>query len=352
MIDFSEIKTGEEFENLVFELLRNWPQVKNIYKTGRGADFGADIVFDYEQPKPFIDGVSILKVIVECKHNARSNKAVRKGDVDPIHSLINHTADIYLLVTSTCLGTSLARTFEKSETDPRVKFFYRLEHWDRNDLQRELLKPTNDNTFKMFLPKNYLSYQKLITNNEKQFSTLKEKFVDKYFKEANVEKSIDLKMKSIYLIRNILDQQFLQENLLRKVAEKNGIVLNTSFDAYNDLMFSNDTIMNFDKSIDSADSVFALVTSKSSKSPNLWLELERAKYKNKLKIVFIDENVYSVVLHRDYPCVIISKNLDSTIKDFEDYYRKIFQTLGKDGNEIFWFSLDIILSMFQSTTQN
>ena len=92
--------------------------------------------------------------------------------------------------------------------------------------------------------------------------------------------------------------------------------------------------------------MFGVITPESAKSPHVWIEIERSNSNGKLKLLFIDESIYSVTLHNRYPCVLIKKNLELTINDFENYFRTVFQSWGNENIHLFWFSLDILLSFF------
>jgi hypothetical protein len=347
LIDFTEIENGDVFEDFVFELLKNRPDVKNLKKTGTGSDFGADLTFTLVYPEELLESVKEYKTIVECKHKSVSGRSVTKSEVDIFRSLHNYGATVYILITSTRVGASLSKSFN---IDPNNSEFNhkRLKYYDRSYLERELMKPKNRDIFIRYLPLSYNKVEKAFETENKDFNKLRIG-IEKLFNEGLPQaKKKRLTMKSIYIIRNSIDDNIFQEGRLKKIAKENNITLFSSLDVVEDWIFSFDKIINYKKFLETSDSLFGIVTSKSSNSPQIWIEIERARSTGKLKVLFIEEEVYSIFLHSQYPCIIIKDNLEDTISDFQNYFRLVAQDSNYQDNSIFWFSLEIVLSIFSS----
>jgi formylglycine-generating enzyme required for sulfatase activity len=100
LIDFTQIKSGEEFELLCEDLLRAMGFAIEA-KVARGSDLGKDII----ATRTLTDLVGFSEVhryLVECKHYAKSGKSVREPDIgSPIARMGTHNCDRYILATTT-----------------------------------------------------------------------------------------------------------------------------------------------------------------------------------------------------------------------------------------------------------
>ena len=118
IVDFKELSpSGEDFENLVFDLLK--AEGFNPMRTGRGPDRGVDIIFTETINSRFA-GPTNFRWIVQCKDNSRSGKSVKPGDVGSIRDLIeDNSADGFILFTTTTASVNLQATISRIETSSR-----------------------------------------------------------------------------------------------------------------------------------------------------------------------------------------------------------------------------------------
>ena len=82
MIDFTLIKSGEEFEMFCEDLLKA-KGYDIASRPARGPDGGKDMIisFEYTDPLGFNER---LRILIECKHFAKSNRSVREEHVGNI----------------------------------------------------------------------------------------------------------------------------------------------------------------------------------------------------------------------------------------------------------------------------
>ena len=135
--------------------------------------------------------------------------------------------------------------------------------------------------------------------------------------------------------------------MLRSYATKQDIKLQTSCDIEEAWIWSVDKEHSYDNAIKKASGSFALVTSKNNRLPNVWLEIEKSKSIGNLKVIFIEESLYKVKLLSEYPCVLLKDTLDSTLSEFQEYYRNTRHKTPLSEN-LFWLALDIIASYYNS----
>lgn len=119
MLDFSLIETSEEFEMLCEDLLI----AKGFFietRPSRGQDHGADIIAHMFKTDS-LGFTESLRVLVECKHFAKSNQSVREDNVKNIveRTLSNNCAR-YLLITSTMPSTSVNHQIKNISNNPTI----------------------------------------------------------------------------------------------------------------------------------------------------------------------------------------------------------------------------------------
>ncbi|HIK03740.1 MAG TPA: restriction endonuclease [Trichormus sp. M33_DOE_039] len=135
-LDFSAIKTGEDFELLCEDLLECIGfEIES--KPARGPDRGRDIIAS----QTLIDGLGIKdkhRYLIECKHYAVSGKSVRETDIgNPIPKMSTHSCDRYLLITSTVPSENVqAQLSAISNAVPT----YKATIWSKGDLRKYLNK--------------------------------------------------------------------------------------------------------------------------------------------------------------------------------------------------------------------
>ncbi|HBC98190.1 MAG TPA: hypothetical protein DC053_00555 [Lachnoclostridium sp.] len=163
MIDFKELSVdGDDFELLVRELLYN--KGLEVYWSGKGADGGKDLLCIETQMSCFKE--TSRRWLIQCKHNAKSGRAVNKSDLDSVvDSCIEHDATGYLLVCSTFPSSSLVKRLEEIQNTRNIITHF----WDCRFLEKELLKPINWNISNMFFPKSMIASGWRISTLEPSF---------------------------------------------------------------------------------------------------------------------------------------------------------------------------------------
>lgn len=351
MIDFREIADPEVFEDLVAELLNRQAGVVSVAKTGRGTDAEIDIkVIMTHRSDPLSQTDQQLSGIVQCKHLATSGKAVRKGEIHPADALMTHNADVYLLATSTRVGSFYGQVLQQISKDPR----YRGQHavcWDCARLEQELLKPGNEDLLRRFFPqgsKSALRDRKRRTDTfELQKSEIaRDSTISPMIKAAGSHKQETTKMREAYLITGMTPTEPAGPGALHYLAQQLGIAVTSSADSSLEAILTMENAAKHRKRIGDADGVFAVITRKSALEPNVWIEVERAKSSGNLKAVFIEKAAYVLPLMADYPCVLLQRTFDQSFGDFVKYFQRVFQDQADDGDTWFWLGLAILSAYF------
>ncbi len=156
MIDFTLIDNGEDFELLCEDLLRRKGFVIQT-RPSRGADFGADMIVEITN----VDSLGCkenLRILVECKHYAKSNRSVREEQIgNIIERTISHNCNRYLLITSTVPSTSVRNQLESISNNPTINISAMF--WAKNDLN-DFINEYPDIVRKYFTNRKILMEQK------------------------------------------------------------------------------------------------------------------------------------------------------------------------------------------------
>lgn len=147
MIDFKELsQNGDDFELLVRELLYN--RGLEVYWSGKGADGGRDLLC-IERHKGNFREIE-KRWVVQCKHNAISNKSVGTSELYDIVGVCDeHNATGYILVCTTFPSSALVRKLEEIEKNRNITTCF----WDARYIEKELLKPVNWSVANQYFPK-------------------------------------------------------------------------------------------------------------------------------------------------------------------------------------------------------
>ncbi len=133
MLDFTLIETGEEFEQFCEELLLK-KGIEIISKPFRGPDYGVDILASVTVS----DNLGIQekqRVLIECKHFAKSNRSVREKDIgNVIERVISSNCNKYLLITSTTVSSVISNQLEGITNNPTIPISATF--WSKNDLDK------------------------------------------------------------------------------------------------------------------------------------------------------------------------------------------------------------------------
>jgi restriction endonuclease len=136
MLDFTEIPSGDAFEDLIEEFLHI--SGMNPIRSGEGPDRGRDFLATEVVGGQLSTEIERLWV-VECKHGASSKRSVSENDIGMISGIVSkHEADGYLLITSTRLTINLEESIRAINENPRCNFATRC--WTALDLERELCR--------------------------------------------------------------------------------------------------------------------------------------------------------------------------------------------------------------------
>jgi hypothetical protein len=217
MLDFSEISSdGTQFELLLREILFSLNY--HVVWSGVGADGGRDLLVREEIQSIF--GRRFFTWLVQCKHFAKSGRSVGVKDIDNvIDSCSQHSADGYLLASSTYVSSAVVTRLEAINSD-RSKHLI-TNFWDCTTLERLLSTPENWGIAQRFLPRssnaekwdinrttqpnswvvNYRGHH-IILNNRigsstySHFSSIKNRVND--IDKLTLEKNQFLKIRSIY----------------------------------------------------------------------------------------------------------------------------------------------------------
>lgn len=131
MIDLSLISTGEDFELFCEDLLRARGLTIQS-KVARGPDRGQDIVAA-STDTDYLGFSRSLRILVECKHFARSGRAVREADVGNIvERAIAGNCNRYILITSTVPATSVLHQIQGISSNPAIPIEATV--WAKNDI--------------------------------------------------------------------------------------------------------------------------------------------------------------------------------------------------------------------------
>jgi len=133
MFDFTLITSGEEFEQLCEDILRN-KGIEIISKPSRGPDFGVDICATIS----VTDDIGINekhRILIECKHFAKSNRSVREDDIgNIIERTIANNCRKYLLITSTTVSSVVSHQLQGISNNPSIPISATF--WAKNDLDK------------------------------------------------------------------------------------------------------------------------------------------------------------------------------------------------------------------------
>jgi len=137
-IDFSRIKTGDDFELLCRDVLKNIG-VTILSSPAVGPDQGKDILIEVESSDK-LGNKDKTKYVVQCKHFATSQKSVREDDIGDIRTVCDRfNVNGYFLITSTMPAINVATGFDAINK----KGDYKTMIWDHKELESQIEKLTN-----------------------------------------------------------------------------------------------------------------------------------------------------------------------------------------------------------------
>ena len=133
MLDFTLINSGEEFEQLCADILR-CKGIEITSKPSRGPDFGVDIVATIT----VTDNIGINekhRILIECKHFAKSNRSVREDDIgNIIERTVANNCHKYLLISSTTVSSVVSYQLQGISNNPSIPISATF--WAKNDLDK------------------------------------------------------------------------------------------------------------------------------------------------------------------------------------------------------------------------
>jgi len=132
-VDFTQIESGEEFELLCEDLLQAMG-FSIVQQPTRGQEGGKDLIIS-EIVRDKMGFTEERKTLVQCKHKARSGKAVGFGEVANYRDAMDqYKVQRYLLITSTLPTEDVRTKFEATSK----KGDYIALVWSKGDLARFL----------------------------------------------------------------------------------------------------------------------------------------------------------------------------------------------------------------------
>lgn len=140
-IDFSEIKDGDVFEDLVADYFRNLQQDSDnnisdvqILQSGIGVDGGRDILVEFNMN----DDIEVFKRkwVVQCKFHEVNISAAKVNSVNIPTLVHSYGASGYLLVCKKNPTSGLTNLFERLNKE--CKNDYKYECWNGNQLKKKL----------------------------------------------------------------------------------------------------------------------------------------------------------------------------------------------------------------------
>jgi len=348
LIDFRELRSGEELEDLARCLLETRPEVLSVETTGRGTDWGGDLLVRTAVAGPLGGRQEEKLAVVQCKHYAVSGKAVRQADLRIMETLVHYNADIFLLVTTTTPGSYWATIMSDISADKRNRG-QRAVCWDATYLETVLLSEQNRGLLRRFFPVSYKRATRVAKENAASLrastaSVAKAARIAPPQAEAVSGGSTKVQHTDrLYIITSLEERQPVGAASLRAYAGRLGVQITTSHDVPASSLWTEDQAQQIDRLCRRSDAIFAVVSKRGSHSPNVWIEIERAMSTGKLKAVFIAESAYTVTSMSFYPCVLIKRDVQQSIDDFVAFFRGVFQQWGKRSDRWFWCGLATIL---------
>lgn len=216
LLNFKELGVdGQDFELLVRELL--FLKGFQVYWSGKGPDGGQDLLC-IEKRESFF-AADEKKWLIQCKHNANSEKAVGVKDLDNIlDSCEQHGADGYILVCSTYPSSSVVKRLEAITNNPKNNIT--AIYWDSVKIEQMLTTPqlwrvaqrfmpvsSESTTWKVYATENpnhwvvnYLGYYFHLTN---RIGSNHEHHFDSINKRIEEIKNVDLPKKHFIRIRSV-----------------------------------------------------------------------------------------------------------------------------------------------------
>lgn len=159
IVDFKEIehKSGFIFERFIEDLLKalGW---RIIIGAGLGPDGGRDIVASINESSG-TGMVKERKYLIQCKHNAHSNKTVMPGDISDFSLMPKrHDTEGWLLVTSTRVSENVVQNIDAANKVGRACFDY----WDGKEIEKRVLFEDCREVLKRYFPNSYARNTHLI----------------------------------------------------------------------------------------------------------------------------------------------------------------------------------------------
>ncbi len=224
MLDFTLIENGEEFEQLCEDILRN-KGIEIITKPSRGPDFGVDIIATIT----VTDNIGISekhRILIECKHFAKSNRSVRENDIgNIIERTIANNCHKYLLITSTTVSSVVSYQLQGITNNPSIPFSATF--WAKNDLDK-IINEYPDIRDRYFIKKqkeNIVTIQKtepeltVIVHSHPDFSQELNKIVN-LWNEQQKHISFNLIRPSRLLETKLLSSGSISEDETATIADK------------------------------------------------------------------------------------------------------------------------------------
>ena len=158
ILDFKEIASSsggqdrDQFELFAREFLEHL-NFRIIEGPDRGPDAGRDLIV--EETRTGVGGVTRVRWLVSCKHNAHSGDSVTKRDELDIHDRIStHNCDGFIGFYSTVISSGLASALKAPESQFEILVY------DQEKIESECISSPHGLVLaKRFFPKSYAEWE-------------------------------------------------------------------------------------------------------------------------------------------------------------------------------------------------
>lgn len=322
IIDFKELgRSGDELENLAYELLQRIPDVTSIQRTGRGNDGGADLLADIKYRGPLGTARRACKAVIQCKHLAWSNRMVGQAMINPDAALRNHNADFYLLITTTGVAAFWTRSLKSDRPDGQL-----FAYWTGRDLEARLLQKRNRPLFKRYFPKSFLRFTKLDADQAPKLARAP---------MIGYPNGKSMPPPAMRMTRGRLRHQLdLICSSTKAVALSAAgflgycktLAVEVNFlDLTWDSLISNRRAR---RRPDEDHAVVAVITGENYQEEALWIRIHEEFDADRLRLLLIEKRCYDITTMSELPCILLHSAEEATAAEFETFYRTVVQKWG------------------------
>ncbi|GAB4223936.1 MAG: hypothetical protein Tsb005_20240 [Gammaproteobacteria bacterium] len=181
MIDFTEIESGEKFEEFSEQYLKCLG-FDILSPSARGPDGGRDLIVGEYFKSEVLKKIIPIRYLVSVKHNAISGKSVGVNEENNICERIKqHNCQGFILITSTTITQSLLDRLQSLEKQEEFFYFVHkssdISHYLIKSFSSRLEEREIECLFKGYFPKSYERFLQLDQNTTHEFIWNKKKLI-------------------------------------------------------------------------------------------------------------------------------------------------------------------------------